>query len=873
MPAWNQRYREIQIWGLPATLLLALGGALAALALALAMLAGGNLLVGALMLGLALLAGQETARKIGLGKRRPFDRTFHDNRQFKGCRYNDGFETEIPQMRDYEQRKLPLRLHHGCMLNNDGSVSIALRFAGFSLYLDRRQRRLARETIRSALQELGKGFVLELHLCRQADHSQSEAYRQYPIVRQHTITRWIRDRIADGVAQREYANSVFVVITSAARQRGWIGAARSLKEQPGKIERLWSFARLLQSRLPQAEIDTLGAYRHMLALVNNSQIGYAVDSAEQCCGWFAGGRAEECDAHGGMLRLADGRYVKSLWFEEYPDAAVGFVCRLLSAPASVHLVQAIRPVSVYDRQAVQRDINISASMASGANVAGARIKLAAHNEMQSWCAEGDHDVYWNFYAMQIIGRKPADIAALAARLGEWVGAQGGVVRDYPEIQLAAWHYLLPGSAGWARRWRIDESEQLAGMAPVHVPRRGAKTPLSLRLSTQHTPVNIGYERGDIAHHVTIAMTGAGKSLDRCARILESYGVGIDIYALEIGQSLWWAIEAIGGQYHRLDPDEVMVNPLPDRSCCLGNGLPIEILTTTATALTMLLTPKPALDQFELTATQLAIQGLYREDAPDAEPDLGHLHQRLLAIDHKQAAIPKAARRLGAHLGAFLESAEGRRLMELPQLSIKAGAVGCDLGKIKEKTPRMLKFYLIFVALRYSQLAFANNNPAEIVLDEMHEFVRQAPDVIGALIDGIARMGRKHANYINLITQEESEIEAIGASVLNQTLRKCLLYKQSGHAALGERIAMPADACRAWRAWRNPLSLSHRYALECTDGEQWHELLLRFPEEIAILSRTDPLSLDCKRIISAECKDPIERIRRCREMIEERQARR
>ncbi|MCH9662418.1 MAG: hypothetical protein K0U66_02015 [Gammaproteobacteria bacterium] len=869
MPAWNHRYLEISLWGLPLNLIFYLIAAAVCLVLSAAMALGGGWPQGLMLAALSVVAGHGFWRKLRLGRKRAFEQVVQHEQLYRASRYNDEWETDLNAMKDYEKRKLPQRLHQGCMLNDDGSVTVALCYDGFALYLDDNARAQAHDCIRSVLDNIEKKHVFEFHLCRQPDQRQSEAYKNVPIHRQHRVTRWIRGCMAGHVAAREYRNCVFVFITTTAEQRGWLGAARTLKEQAGAVEPLLALATEIMRKLPGGHIDTASAYRHVLATVNDNRCAGAFDSLGRCAGWFAGGRIHESD---GRLRLADGRWLKSLWFENYPEARVGFICRLTQAPASIHIVQGLKPVSVIDRQAIQRDINITASMASGASLAGARIKLQAHTDMQAWCAKDDGDIYWNFFAVQIIDADPERVDKLARRIQEQIATQGGLVRDYSDIQFAAWHYLLPGAGHCARRWRIDETEQLTAMAPVHVPAVGAQTALSLRLSTQNTPVNIGYRRGDVAHHVTIAMTGAGKSLDRCARILESYGTGIDIYALEIGQSLWWAIEAVGGQYHRLDPDEVMINPMPDRSCCHNGELPIDMLATTTTALSMLLTGGAVLDQFEMTATQAAMRAVYANADLYPTPTISDMLVQLQNLDHDRKAIVTAATRLSDHLGAFLESAEGQRLVELPQLSMRPGAIGCDLSRIKEKAPRLLKFYLVFIALKFSQLACASRNPAEIVLDEMHEFVHHAPEVVGALIDGIARMGRKNANYINIITQEEGEIEAIGRSVLNQITRKCLLYKQADHNALAARIGMPAPVARAWRAWRNPLALDYRYALECIDGEQWHELFLQFPEEISILSRTDPASLDLKHQISATITDPVERVRvfaqRSREMLAE-----
>ena len=787
MPAWNHRHDEIAFLGVPIHLLFHLLFALALAGLAGLTILSGNGLMAATMFGLGGLLFAFTCNKILLKDKRSFAAVLSHNKKYQRLRYNDILYTQVPKYKDYELNKLPIRIHEGFVFNDDGSLSIGLKFQGWSIYLNSSCQQQLKHSLRAVLEKMPAQSCFEFHLCRHPSKKLSSLYEQYPLQRQKKFSQFIRSKMAQRIQQNEYRHLCFLIVTLRPKRQKWFGLGRVIREQVKLQTKLSSLARSLCEHLPKAEIDTHGTFRQILRLNHDARLPYDLKDDLSCRAWFCGGKI---DLVNDLIRLPDGRYLKTLWFEDYPNASIGFVCRLSQPPITLHLVQALRPTSSYELQGVQREINISRSMAAGANLANARVKLQAHQGLQDHCAEHRNALYWNYYALQLIDRDPKRVKDIANALRQHMASINGTVRDYPDIQYAAWHYLLPGSSHLAQRWRMDETDQVIGMCPVHSPHTGASTPLSLRLSTQNTPVYIGYRRGDVAHHTTIAMTGAGKSLDRCARILETFGTGIDIYALEIGQSLWWAIEAVGGKYHLLDPDEVMINPLPDRACCQNKTLPIEILTTTTIAIAMLLTEDGRLNQFQMTSAQLAMKAVYANPESYPEPKLNDLHEQLLHLDHRQDEIKQAGQKMASYLGAFLESAEGQRLTGLPQLQMQAGAVGCDLSRIKEKTPRLLKFYLVFIALKFSQLAFSHNHPAEIILDEMHEFIRLAPTTIGALIEGIARMGRKNANYINLITQEISEIEAIGSSVLNQMLRKCVMYKQGDHRALAERLGMP-----------------------------------------------------------------------------------
>ena len=87
---------------------------------------------------------------------------------------------------------------------------------------------------------------------------------------------------------------------------------------------------------------------------------------------------------------------------------------------------------------------------------------------------------------------------------------------------------------------------------------------------------------------------------------------------------------------------------------------------------------------------------------------------------------------------------------------------------------MLKFYLVFLALRFTHLAFARRNPSRVLLDEMHKFVKSFPEVIGKLISELARMGRKDAAAIDIVTQGITEIDCIEKEVLNSMPLRALL---------------------------------------------------------------------------------------------------
>jgi hypothetical protein len=190
--------------------------------------------------------------------------------------------------------------------------------------------------------------------------------------------------------------------------------------------------------------------------------------------------------------------------------------------------------------------------------------------------------------------------------------------------------------------------------------------------------------------------------------------------------------------------------------------------------------------------------------------------------------------------------------------LSEGITGVDLKDIDRASPKLLKFYLVFLALRFNNLAFARRNPARVLLDEMHKFVHVAPEIIGQLISELARMGRKDAAAIDIVTQGISEIDVIEAEVINSMPLRSLLYRPDEHEEIAKRIAMPAGPLRVWRDFPYPMELPWRPALRSV-AQQYYNLHLTFPTILRDFADSGPRDLDLKDEIGARTTDVFERL--------------
>ena len=472
-------------------------------------------------------------------------------------------------------------------------------------------------------------------------------------------------------------------------------------------------------------------------------------------------------------------------------------------------------------------------------------------------------IFKNAYIIHLHGERE-ELKTAERDITDWIESAGGQIRSADYVQLPYFRAGQPGQGYRCPLFRPDHTWQVANMAPVQVYRTGERNPESIRLGESGALIGFSTSTQIVPHSFTVAMTGGGKGVEKVAQIAETFPFGIDWYIAEIGGSYRWIVESFGGVYSKIDPSETVVNPLPPYSVAAGDAvLPLNATLAggTVNALAFLLTDgKTELPVHHAAAAQSALQLLYAV-APEGKdaPTLADLLVELEKSDFESEPQRKAAHEMAENLSSFLETTEGRIFARPDNLVLSEGITGVDLKEVDRASPKLLKFYLVFLALRFNHLAFARRNPARVLLDEMHKFVAIAPDVMGRLISELARMGRKDAAAIDLVTQGVAEIDIIEKEVLNSMPLRTLLYRGDEWESIANRIAMPDGPLAIWKKYPYPLNFKWRPALKSV-GPDYYNLHLTFPEILLDLSATSPEDLDLKERIGLTTRDPMERLK-------------
>jgi hypothetical protein len=759
--------------------------------------------------------------------------------------------------------------------HTDGAVSTLIEWDGIDCEMMTEQERAARwSTLYTVLSSLGVGYCAEFHWWRELDATLADEYRARgdDMVRGHAFARALRDALADHLTPYALSNRVALVLTKLPPKRVFLGAKRELRHQGEDAQTLLSKARTLLANLPGGHIASVQRY---LARVRQSfdREAHARGGdlrhdprfllSEQLL------RSAPVLERDGLVRVGRS-YTKTLFVFLYPEAKPGWFLGLASLPIAMHACLTVIPVNT--KTALKSSERASDLAEGSIGHRGRDTHLQTIGDLagfRAFVAEHGLSIFKNCFVIHLHG-DPEELRAQAQLLCEWVERQGGQVRDSDYVQLP---YLRCGQPGQGYRspvFRTDHTWQVAHMLPLQVYGQGDARPESLRLGNAGQLIGFSLSSETVPHSFTVAMTGGGKGVDKVATIAESYPFGIDWYIAEIGGSYKWIVEAFGGVYNAIDPNETIVNPLPPYAAANpATELPLDAVLAggTVNSLAFLLTDgRTELSVHQQAAAQAALQLLYSapkvgQHAPLLPDFYGEIEQ--LARDIDNAEQRDACRTMAANLHSFMETTEGRIFTRPDNLTLSEGITGVDLKEVDRASPKLLKFYLVFLALRFNHLAFARRTPARVLLDEIHKFVAVAPEVIGRLVSELARMGRKDAAAIDIVTQGTREIDAIEAEVINSMPLRSLLYRSDEWDEIAQRINMPPGPLQLWKDFPYPINLPWRPALRSV-GPRYYHCHLTFPHLILDLAASGPQDLDLKDEIGARVHDPLERLTLFRE---------
>ena len=791
-----------------------------------------------------------------------------------------------PRLKHYaDQYTWSHPLSNGVIAHQDGAVSRLIEWDGIDADLTTpTDRAVAWERMTTALNSLQVGYCAEFHWWREWDDCVAQQYLAHGqhAVRGGELGAALRTAQATHLSRFGISNEVALVLTKIPQNglfsfagRGLFAPKRALAHQQRDAEALDSQAQRVMPSLAGARFGSAESF------ISRIQQSYDRDRFERGMpptAWRTGELLSESliaaaphdlDAHGKRLKhvAVQGRTTKVLYVHLYPDAEPGWFVGLASLSIPMHVVQIVIPI---DTNTAMRRSEKATKLADGTvSDRGAeknRAQVRDMNDYRQHVADNNLRVFYNAYLIHLHGT-PEQLETESRIIKDWIESRHGQVRDESYVQLPCFRAAQPGQGYRVPKTRDDHVHQIANMLPVQVYRRGDEFPESLRLGESGQLVGFNLTRQPVAHAFTIAMTGSGKGVDKVATIAETYPFGIDWYIAEIGQSYRWIVEAFGGTYSKLDPTQSVINPLPPYSAAKLNHTaddpyPLDAVVAgqTINALAFLLTDgRTTLTVHESKAGQDALQYLYAvpgtsHDAPSLVQYLNALREDL--FDHELQVA--AAKGMADNLESFLGTTEGRIFQRDDNLILSEGITGVDLKDIDRANPKLLKFYLVFIALKFNHLAFARRTPARVLLDEMHKFVAIAPEVMGRLISELARMGRKDAASIDIVTQGIKEIDIIETEVLNSMRLRSLLYRPDEHEAIAKRIDMPTGVLNTWRSWHDPLHAAWRPAIRSI-GSHYYNLHLSFPDILLDLASTSPADLELKDQISTETTDPFKRL--------------
>lgn len=759
--------------------------------------------------------------------------------------------------------------------HQDGAVSCSIHWRGVDAEMMTETDRQGRwAEFYNLLGTIGTDFIAEFHLWREEDDSVAHNYldKSSANVRGGQLAYAVRKAMTEHLAPYGMSNRVAIILTKRKSIKFSFGAKRALTNQAEEALALLKRARELCAKLPGARIASLQEYLTDI-MQSYDRTAYKAGAEFKYDPQFL--LSEQ------LLReapeLVNKRYIRIgqhhcrvLLVHLYPDASPAWSLGLSTVNTPMHVVQIVHPIDTKQSlKASERASDFAEGSMGRRGRDSAAQTIKDMSEFRQFVTANGLTIFKNAYIIHLHGTL-AELDEQTRILSDWIDTNGGQVRDADYIQLPYLRAAMPGQGYRVPRWRTDHTWQVANMLPAQVFSSGETNPESLRLGQSGQLIGLGLTTQVVPHSFTVAITGGGKGVEKVATIAETFPLGIDWYIAEIGGSYRWIVEGFGGIYSSVDPNETVVNPLPPFAVANPSGkYPLDAILSggTVNALSFLLTDgKTELPVHHAAAAQSALQVLYAVPkegklAPNLPDFLAELETAARELDSTPQKL--AAKDMAQNLSSFLETTEGRIFSKDDNLVLSEGITGVDLKEVDRASPKLLKFYLVFLALRFNHLAFARRNPARVLLDEMHKFIAIAPEVVGKLISELARMGRKDAAAIDLVTQGIAEIDAIEAEVLNSMPLRTLLYRSDGWDHIAKRIGMPEGPLNIWKGYPYPLNLPWRPALRSV-GPDYYSLHLTFPTLLLDLAATSPEDLDLKDQVGALSTDPMERMRLFRE---------
>ena len=778
----------------------------------------------------------------------------------------------------------------GVLEHTDGAVSVAFTWSGYSTELK------SSEHVSSlflqyykTLNQLPKhdDILIENHFLRTYDNSVCQSYVRYGT--QH-MTRYqefggaMRDAIASHISDMAMTNRIVTVVTMKqflspiAKLRAKATHQRIRKN----AVRLHRIASDFAANLPGSRLLTYAELEQQIWAHYHRDL----DRSSRLPGVNQRFRlshriASKPTWDDGFVRLGD-TYTKVVLIVDYADAGINWFYELArQCGCEIHITQVLRPTDsggVLAHSSTQTRKSLESASAIGGE--SERGKVDDHNDFRRYVADNDLAIFHNCFVIKMHHVDKELLTDLYRDFKNGLDPNMVVSDGEESIAMAFWRSSQIAQGHTMSYMRPDHTWQVAHMAPIICFDDGNReTPQMLRITSDATAVTFGFPRDGTNHTVTGAKTGGGKGVNTVAQISELFPLGFNFYISEVGASYKWVVEAFGGSYYHLDPNTTVVSPFPDYALAdpkkEGYPLPADIVSPTIGALLPLLAHRnqPEMHVHITSVAEQIMQAHYAltENPATKAPTLADYYRFANDCKGEFAGVQnKAAQTIVENLESFLSSTAGSNFDRADTLNFDAGIVGVDFKPLMANE-ELAKFMLVFIALRYKQLAFANDTPTRIILDEQHEFNRIDAELIKTLAMQLTRMGRKEAGAYQGISQEILDM-GLEPGILNQITHRELMYTQSGHAEIADVLKLNNTGLSRWRGYVDPesagQSMNYRQCIRMV-GDTTYDLQLRFPQILLDLAHSSPAALRMKEAIGKTTKDPFKRLQLFREAMNSR----
>jgi len=771
------------------------------------------------------------------------------------------------------------------MEHTDGSLSIAFVWDGYATELtETGKMESAFNNYAKALQAISNTKVtFENHFLREFDSQVCSEYLEYgqaKTIRHHEISSFIRQEMADTIGAMAMENTLLTVVTLSHRISPLAGIMpkRSHKKIRQNAKPLLDAAHEFSTHLPNARFLSYSEFEAFIWLLYHRDNGRQNRVPAPNPRFNLKNRvARKPEWKNGALKLGD-TYTKVALVLDYPDASPNWFYKIANRyGCEIHITQIFGRTdtgaemvksSSQTKKAVE-----SASEIGGENEAG---KIQDHSDFRRFVSDNNLGIFNNCYIIKLHHVDYEVLDDIYRQFKNHIGENAVLSDDNPDVAYLYWRVSQPGQGYKSAFLRPDHTLQIANMAPIIRFKEGdTRFRDCLRITSDAKAVTFGYPPDGTNHQITAAKTGSGKGVENVAKIFEMYPLGTNFYITEVGASYKWAVEAFGGDYYHLDPNSTVISPFPDFKLAdksRTNPLDSDIVSPTIGSLLPLIGAGFEGTNHISSVGEQIMQAMYSiMDAEEGKssPTLADFyHVADQAKSEFSGAQSRAAITICENLDSFLSSSAGSNFEKADSINFDAGIVGVDFKRLMD-SEELAKFLLVFITLRFKQLAFANSNPVRIVLDELHEFERIDRELIKTLIKQITRMGRKEAGAYHGISQEIMD-NAMEPGILNQVTNREFMYMQSGHTEASELYRINDGALNRWKNYTDPEAAgSHMDYRQCLRmvGDDTFDLHLRFPQSLLDLAHSSPRALAIKAEIGKQTTDLFERLQLFRQAME------